>query len=108
MKRYSLLAFVQLNAPRRPDNGVFINPGEPTTGTENGGAITANKSGLAHKRISLLVRGICYLFVPDALKLGNRLHRPPSPRVVRERGVWGWRSRGAAAHTLHFPDTSDH
>lgn len=66
----------------------------PTTGTENGSSIKANKSGLAQKCVSALIKGIYYLF-PDALKMGNQLH--PPPRVVQEGG-----SQGAAGPHIFF------
>lgn len=63
-------------------------------GTENGSSIKANKSGLAQKCISVLIKGIYYLF-PDALKMGNQLHPPP-------RVVWEWGSQGAAGLHIFF------
>lgn len=80
----------------------------PTTGTKNGSSIKANKSGLAHKCISVLIKGIYYLF-PDALKMGNQLYSPP-----RVDGQGRGELQGAVGPPvffgggLHFRDKNDH
>lgn len=72
-------------------------------GTENGSSIKANKSGLAQKCISVLIKGIYYLF-PDALKMGNQLY-PPSQGGT---GVGESGGCGPTHFFLHFRDKNDH
>lgn len=55
VKRYSLLAFAQLNASWRRDNGLFI-PTPASHVHENGSTTGANKLGAAQKCISLPIK----------------------------------------------------
>lgn len=60
----------------------------PTTGTENRSSIKANKSGLGQKCLSVLIKGIYYLF-PDAFKMGNQLHSSQGDKGKGESGSCG-------------------